>query len=312
MAGTTENFVDGLRREIVTSLSRSALSYYRIGIEQFFKLRNQPFYDYQPAVGLLCISVELLLKAVVGKKAFRHLYQNLPTEVQILLTYPDSIAGDARPRVFANDLRSFVFKAVELNDAISLFYSFYPEKKQEYKPYLSILSSIRNVSVHAALPSFERYHLDRVAYIATQLFLFMETAKALDYLFVRVDAEVRRFVESYEDERVQRVAAAINDAKASSKKLNHLGSHIFFSDDPWDLYFTECPVCNSGGTVDGYTEHYIDGGQHHLSFFCDAFRCDECGLELLDTKELELAGMDTVLDRRDEVDRWLKEHYYEE
>ena len=45
-----------------------------------------------------------------------------------------------------------------------------------------------------------------------------------------------------------------------------------------------------------------------LNFLGDSFRCDTCGLELKDLDELELAGIDTVVDYDNKIDSWGEEN----
>ena len=75
---------------------------------------------------------------------------------------------------------------------------------------------------------------------------------------------------------------------------------------------TACPVCDSDGILTGDSEidpPVDDQSDPFLSFTAYSFECDECGLVLNDTQEIELAGMDVAYDRNDELDDWLFEHY---
>ncbi len=303
MSGIKE-FVEELNKEISRSLASSARAYFNNGIELFHKLRSQSYLEFQPAVGVLSIAVELLLKAVIAKKAFRHLYSNIPVEAQLLLTYPDSLPQGFNPRQFSNELKSFTFNAIEFNHAVSLFYQFFPEKRQEFKPYLSLVSGVRNISVHGALPSFQRYDLERIAYIAVNIFAFINDQNALDCFWLHLDQNTTRFIEKYKEDRIKRVERAIEDAKAKSKKIGHLDSYILSPDDKWESMVMQCPVCGSDAWVDGYTEQDGSGADASLFFHCDYFVCEECGLEFNDVEEMELAGLETTHDRTDELEDW--------
>ena len=304
------NFISELKQEITGSLKNSSKSYYSVGINLFHSLRTKTYLEFQPAVGNLCIAVELLLKAIVAQKAFRYLYTNIPIEVQLMLTNPEALDNSFNPRKFSADLKTFKYNTIELHQAISLFYQFYPQKKQEYKPYFSLLSFVRNVSVHGALPPFQRYELDRIAYISTKIFAFASESKIFDYFYVLFDEKTKQFMKAYDAERIERVKKAIEDAKSKSKKIDHYGSFILSSDE-LEYMVIQCPICGSDAFINGYTDEDTDP-EHgiFLTFFADSFQCEECGLKLLDSKELELAGIETVYDRTDEIGN--SYHGYEE
>lgn len=44
-----------------------------------------------------------------------------------------------------------------------------------------------------------------------------------------------------------------------------------------------------------------------LYFYADGFKCSHCGLQLLDRLELELVGMEDVVERTRDHDRWVEE-----
>lgn len=298
-------YIDDTKRDIVHALKDSANAYYKTGMGLFHDLRLKSYLEYQPAVGNLCIAVELLLKATVAQKAFRYLYANIPIEVQLMLTNPDALDKSFSPRRFSNELKAFQqYSTIELNPAISLFYQFFPSKKQEFKPYFSLLSSIRNVSVHAALPSFQRYDLDRVAYVATKLFSYAEKKKIFPYFYLIFDEKTQSFIKNYDSERIERVQKSIELARKKSKEIEHYGTMISSSDE-WEYMVISCPVCGSDAFIGGYTEE--DGNPEDgpgLLFYGDSFECEDCGLELFDTEELELAGIETFHDRSDEIEKF--------
>ena len=304
-------YIDELKRDIVHSLKDSSKAYYTTGMDLFHTLRTRSYLEYQPAVGNLCIAVELLLKAIIAQKAFRYLYANIPTEVQPMLTNPESLDSSFRPRKFTTDLKSFQqYNTIELNPAIALYFQFYPSKKQEFKPYFKLLSTIRNVSVHAALPSFQRYDLDRVAYIATKLFCFAENEKFFPYFYLLLNEKTQKFIKGYDSERVERVQKAIELARKKSKEIEHYGTMISSSDE-WEYMVISCPVCGSDSFINGYTEE--DGNPEDgpcLTFYADSFQCEDCGLELIDSQELELAGIELFHDRSDEIEKFYPEDEY--
>lgn len=306
------DFINDLKKEITRSLTNSSRAYYQAAIDLFHKYREQTLSEYQPAIGMLCIAVELLLKAVIAKKAFRHLYTNIPTEIQLLMGYPESLPKSINPRQFLHDIQGFKYKTVEFNEAVSLFYKFYPEKKQEFKPYFSLMSLSRNISIHGAFPSIQRYDLDRIAFISTKLFTFIEDQKIFKYFSIYSDEKTTKFIDNYQEKKIKRVQSAIESAKTKSKKIDYLASFILSSSNKWETMIEKCPVCGSDATFGGFTEEYQDGTISGLTFFCDYFFCHECGLELNDYEEIELAGMENFYDRSELLDDWRYESYHDD
>ena len=302
--------VESLIQEISNDLQSCAVSYYNIGIERFHESRSKTWIDFQPAIGNLAISVELLLKSIVAKKAICHLYSNIPEEAKLLLSYPECLPKDHNPRVYIGDLKGFVYKTIEIDKCISLFKLFFVDVKHEYKQFFASLSVIRNISVHASIPGFQRYELERLAYFSTKLFLFVAEAKIHKYFFFKTDKNTDNFLKYYEDEKVK---YAIEQAKEKVKsgKIDE----VFIYDDDWDSMITTCPVCENEALLFGETEEQKDYDGINLVFHCDSFECRTCGLELDDFDELDLAGIETTQDRDSDLERWIDENidpYYDD
>ncbi len=301
--------VNNLRDEIARDLRFSARSYYTIGMGVFHESRMKGWVDFQPAIGNIAISVELLLKAVVAQKALRMLYSNLPDEAQLLLCYPEALTKEHNALSYISDMKSFSFKAIELDKSISLFYHFFPELKQEYKQFFTSLSSVRNISVHASVPDFQKYELERIAYFSTRLFIAISELDVFKYFKTKVDDKTGNFLKYYEDEKVKKVKTALDKARDKVKRGN-LDEPSYSSTD-WDSMNLECPICDNPAFLYGETEETIDENGVDLTFQCESFSCEACGLELEDYEELELAGIDSSHDRNEDVDQWVEEHHHE-
>ena len=303
--------VDNLRDEVAMNLRFSAKSYYTIGIHVFHESRLKGWVDFQPAIGNLAISVELILKALVAQKALRMLYSNLPDEAQLLLCYPESLTIEHNSISYLSDMKSFSFKAIELEKAVSLFYYFYPDLKPEFKQFFTALSAIRNVSVHASVPDFQRYELDRIAYFSTRLFIKITELKVFTYFAFSIEKKTENFMKFYEDEKVKKVKAALDKARAVVK-TGKLSEPSYYTED-WESMGAQCPICENTALYYGDTEESSDEDGIQLTFQCERFSCDACELELEDYEELELAGMEITLDRENDVDKWIEEnHYYDD
>lgn len=300
--------VDNLRDQVSSDLRSSARSYYNIGIEIFHESRMKSWVDFQPAIGNLSISVELLLKAVIAQKAIKMLYTNLPDEAQLLLCYPESLSKEHNSVSYLNDLKNFSFRAIEMDKAISLFHHFYPELKQEYKQFFSSLSVIRNISVHASVPDFQKYELERIAYFSTKLFSSIGDLEIFKYFLLKIEKKTENFLKYYEDEKVKKVKASLDKARDVVKK-GKLSESSYCSED-WEIMNQSCPICDNIGTYSGETEENSDDDGITLTFQCESFSCEACGLELDDYEELDLAGMETAIDRDSDVEQWAHEHGY--
>jgi len=303
--------VDRLKNQIAGDLRSSARSYHNIGFDVFHESRMKRWVDFQPAIGNLCISVELLLKAVVAEKALAMLYSGLPDEVKLLLCYPESLTKDHNSASYISDLKSFSYKAIELDKSISLFHHFYPELKQEFKSLFSSLAAIRNISVHASVPDFQKYELESIAYHSTKLFQKIAELKIFKFFVHQIDKKTENFIKYYEEEKVKKVKSALENSRKKVKS-GKIEEQSFCSND-WETMSLECPICWKDGTCSGETEETSDNDGRYLTFQCESFSCEACGLELEDFEELQLAGLETSIDRTDEVDQWCEEHgYYDE
>jgi hypothetical protein len=291
-----------LVKEISTSFKKSAIDFFRLGIKDFHSIRKFELPHFQTAVANLCISIELLFKSIIAEKSIRDLYKNLPQEFQIYLSTPEIIPDASTFRKFSVDLKSSAYKTIEFNECISLFYLFYQDEKQKYRPYLSLLSNIRNSSIHAFLPRFQLYDLSKVAYLCIDLFYFILGAKEL-LLHKEIKEDNIKFMKDYDSERVERVRKSIDAAKEKAKKLDHTGSMI--SVDDWNIFVGTCPVCDSDVLLYGYTDPRYEGEDGYLDFYADSLECEECGLKLDDFEELKLAGVEIHYDRYESIyDYW--------
>jgi rubredoxin len=183
----------------------------------------------------------------------------------------------------------------------------------------SKMRSLRQAaSIHLLLPSFHKYELDRVAYVALRVHDALEAAKALRFHYVHSE-EDKGFLTTFQEERVERVNKEIDSAKDRSKRLTGRKSHILLTEVDWESFVISCPVCGNDAFLDGDTElkYCSPDGEEILEFLPSSFCCNECGLTLNDFDELQLAGIPTRFDRSDEMDEYVRgiqadywENYY--
>ncbi|EKA7361558.1 TPA: hypothetical protein NJ503_004679 [Vibrio parahaemolyticus] len=304
-----KNEVDKLVEDVSRNLLLSANSYYKLGLSVFEETRAKAWTDFQPAIGNISISIELLLKGVVAQKAFRLLYTNLPDEASLLISYPEVLSEAHNSKSFISDLKTFTSKTIDLDKSVSLFFHLYPELKQEFRPFLTSLSTVRNVSVHAAIPNYQKYELDRIVYYSTKLFAEVANRSVFKFNLFKIPPKLNDFIKMYEDEKVKSVQSALDKARKNLKKSK---PHVpMILGDDWTEMGENCPICESLGIMTGETEFNSPADLH---FLAETFKCDHCGLELEDYEEIDLAGMESTLDRSDELQEWFadKEYYYPE
>ena len=304
MSRHLKQHIDQIADDIAESLKDASIGYFDIGIQLYEEGRKQPWKGFQPILGNLAISCELILKAIIAKKMFSCLYPNLSKDALAMLNHPSAMPSGTTPNAFIGDLRNFTEKAIDISQATSYFYQLYPDKKQEFKSHLSLLAPIRNISVHGAFPEFQKYHLERVAFIACKLFKLAKEENTFKWLYVATnDSLIDGIIKRYSEERVNKVHKAIEQAKKKSKSIDFLYAWTFGSNE-WDMRDEKCPVCKNDAVCYGYTEEDSYDQTVTLFFVKDQFECDNCGLTLDDSAELELAGIEPSDDLEEYMEEW--------
>jgi hypothetical protein len=305
-----EDYVSSINKLYVREVSKAALEYLKVGLSLFHK--QQKYYYSQPQIplGILSISIELMLKTFILSNSFTVLFKDIPLELRLLLTSPSNIPGSFRWRKYDIDLKSFSYKTLELEEVISCFFILRPDLKQQFKSHLRFLSKYRNASIHLALPSFQKYELDRTAFLALEILKVVKDIELSSFAWHPLSEQDKRFLATFQEERIERVRKIIEKSQIQSRTIEHDQSYI--SDNDWDTYVISCPICGNDSILNGYTELKYDQDEDgdfspYLEFYADSFECEECGLSLKDIDELKLAGMDIILDRADDTEKWLGE-----
>ncbi|MFW6130026.1 MAG: hypothetical protein ACOC56_02505 [Atribacterota bacterium] len=305
-----KNYFDSISEYFQNELAKSAMSYLKIGLD-LFHLSNRKLITIQAPIGNLGTATELMLKTYVSKKNPLLLFKGLPNELKILFSSLGKYPKNFKWRLYDIDLRSFSYKTIELDECISIFNIFFPEHKQFLKPYFRFLSSCRNISLHASIPSFQIYDLERTSYLALNIYKILNNKKTFGYHAYSQTEKDKEFISVFNAKRSNRVRKKMEEAKEKSKQLT--SQTIFSSIEGWDFFSTSCPICNSEGVLTGYTDMWVTGSDENnidygLNFYADSFECSDCGLILDDVEELKLVGMDTEYDRSFEWDNWIEEH----
>lgn len=291
--------ISSIKEEIILGFKRNSLSYLKIGQEEYKESKRYIEKVFQPAIGNLCISIEFMLKYIVAKEIFPFLYRGLPDDMQMMINFPDKF--NKSERYFASDLKNFKNKTIKFDKAVGYFYKLFPKQKNKFKPYLSEISHIRNKSVHALLPNFQQFDLERVLYISLLLYKFF-----LDEGYYTSDSKIKTdFIKEYNNKKVSRVKKAIEKAKRNTKQIKDSDKKIELNG--WDELITECPVCQSQAKLFGYTNLDCDSSGCALTFYAEEFKCEKCDLKLNDYKELDFAGIKTIYNRNESLNSWFKD-----
>ncbi|MBU4232022.1 MAG: hypothetical protein L6277_12040 [Desulfobacterales bacterium] len=308
-----EDYVTTIKNYYVDNLSRAAIDYLRSGLNLFHNQTHSYYANLQVSIGNLAISVELMLKSLIAHQSLLLVFRtDLPLELRTLLSNPIVMPKRFEWRKYDIDLRSFSYKTIELDECISCLYILRPDLKQSLQPHLKFLSKCRNASVHLALPNFQKYELDRTAFVALQICKLLKEYKIVHFQYYNLSDKDNYFLDKFAEERVERVRKIIEKAKLKSRQL--LPEKNYVSINGWEYYITICPICGSEGILEGDTELSFDpdedgGATPILTFSAISFKCDICDLYLQDWQELNLSGMETDYDRSDETDEWFGQEY---
>ncbi|HEY3312258.1 MAG TPA: hypothetical protein VGK00_11520 [Anaerolineales bacterium] len=316
------NLLGEIQKQFSDALERASLGYFELGFNSFLAEQKKATYaGNQAIIGNLAIAVELMLKAFIAKKNLLLVFKNLPSEIRVLITNPESIPDNFNWRSFEIELRSASYPTIELDECISLFYLFYPEKKQTLQSHLKYLSRVRNASVHSVLPVFQQqYEVKRVTYTA----LKVSTAFLPELFFVGSvgnSPESASFLLAFQENLVEKVHKVIENAKEKAKRLPAKGQKARqVSIKYWEQAVIRCPICGNLAICDGSTERMTwsrreneDINQPGLWFEPENFNCSECGLSLDGYDEMTLAGIDLEMsefDRTEELDEFENNKYY--
>jgi hypothetical protein len=309
MAESVVDYHKQIVAQIKRGLTMGASAYLKTGMSLLHDELKARSY-LQPAVGNLGIAVELMLKLLIANANPLLVFRELPQELRVLFAAPQSLPADFNWRLHDIDLRAFTHKTIELEECIGLFYILAPQHRQLLQPYFRLLSRCRNCSIHAALPAFQRYDLERTGYLALKLLEILKMHKVVSYEYM-LSKKDERFLSSYLEARTERVRKAVEAAKTRSKELSEEESEERDA-ETWEEFVIECPICGCpsllGGSTELSGEEDEDGmPQATLEFKADSFKCNGCGLVLNDVEELRLAGMGLVYGRGEDMEKWLED-----
>lgn len=287
---------------------KAALGYLRLGLSEFHGVNKDLRLSFQPAIGNLGIFIELTLKAFVAEFCIERLFTNIPLTLSIILSRPELMHANYNQQ-FDHDLHFSEYNTIEFGPAISIFNIIFPEKREEYKALFNLISDIRNLSVHSIIPNYQKYNLDRIAYLSIKLYYLIEEFEFNKEEPFILPHESVEFFNSFNVSKAEEVRKAINKAKGNSKKVfKHGYDFPFISQEDWTTLIINCPVCNRSAKLIGETEKIIDSsGKKKLIFTGEKFECPACGLAFNEYEEIKIANIKTSYDRSLMLDDWEEE-----
>lgn len=146
----------------------------------------------------------------------------------------------------------------------------YPERKQEYWPYLQLLNLVERAGITPIdLMRMGALSIDMVKLLMNDDQLYPKT-----YIVTEAD---ENFMGHYTEKRVMRVDAIL----AHADKVDPLPGHQMAEHmDSWPV---TCPRCEQQADMLGY--------QTKQGAYACSMLCQHCGAYLFDMKELQLAGL---------------------
>ncbi len=305
-----KEYIENLQIRYSELFGRNAQEYLGAGLSIFHRYRDKETEHAQAAVGAMIAGVEFLIKSILAYRNLSNVFSDLPHDVRIFFTSPDSVPRFFKWRNIPFDIHSPSVKIIGFDQCMASFNIFFPHMKQPLMSHAGLLSRLREPSLHGIVPALNSYDLGRVGMTVLAIAETIGNEETFPYTWYSLSGEDTAFVREFEELREERVRLALSQAKRSAHDEIHDGLHTVVARG-WKSHATSCPVCRSEGLLDGYTELAMaddeEGAFPSLDFFAVSFRCDECRLKLYDFEEMKIAGMDTLYDRSDDIDQWFHE-----
>jgi len=284
-------------------MSSAANAFFEEGLGSFHRSRSPA--QQQVALVNMAIGCELLMKAYLARKSAPLIFDGLSPEDEVALHCPKDISGGKRSNS-ALKLKFRELKTKQFDACLNMVFALKPKLKEKYGSGLRRLVLIRNLGAHCAFPAHAAHEVDRSAYIALKL--YDELSK--DAKCWRLEKkEDKTFLKRFSEETNVRIKKTLEEARKRFQNDSFSAKDFNRVPQDWEEYSTECPVCDCGARLEGTTEHdgqmvAEDEYDENLTFLTSSLECEACGLKLASEEELRLAGVDTVIDRSEDLNHW--------
>jgi len=306
-----KEYVQEMRKKLVETFGAVGRDYFEAGLALFHRYRRSDSKFGQAAIGNLSSGVEMILKSHIAWRDIATVFTDLPPQAKLMLSNPESIPRFYTWRNMNFDIGSREYRTLDFESCVECYYVLFPHLKQILMPHVNVLASLRRASLTDLIPDLTGFDIDRIGYAAITIVDSVASDESYDYVWHFLTEDDRAFLRLFEEKRGERVRMSVEQARQAThgERVERLDTVVSTG---WDSYVTICPVCKSAAGIDGYTALAVggdeDGDYPMLDFFATAFKCSNCGLVLYDTDEMKIAGLTTIIDRSDDIDRWFEDH----
>jgi len=297
-----------IKLRIEERLYESAIHLLPQSLERFHQLEEEsPEDTVSEVLPELVDCVNRLLAVMVAKRCFCALLPRAAPELRAILAHPETIPRSANLVHWKKQLSTADPEWLPANERVHLFGLLYPEQKQPlhtgFQVFLSVAEQVRR-EMSLLHPNY--LLAGRMAWLTIEVFNALKSSGIFDEYAYRLSTADLRFMNEYNEARVQRVDYALYCA-GKKKKAPAPG----FPARPagrWEQLANTCPVCDETGLLNGYSELEETATGLHLTFYATGFDCSGCGLQLWDLTELFLAQAPAIHSRDKELEEWLAEN----
>lgn len=261
--------------------------YLRLGLDYMHRHTWAQGAWVQPAVANIAIGVELMCKSYLSHANPLLIFDRVQPEVAWAVHRPGSGFDRVPYERVHTLLEAGANKTIGIAECIRLLQIKFPSKVQALGEWGRRLASWRAVCVHFVLPDVETRAIQRVAYAALSIAtLLSEDTDDMRRRF-SVSKDDLQFLNTFDRERARDLDARVEAAKKKVKNMNGRVMIGLSADYAKEL---TCEVCGNDGIAYGARGVGDGFGQLVLS----EFACDECGLQLLGSDEMQQCGFETV------------------
>lgn len=275
--------INDTQLELNRLFSNAGISYLSSALSKGYISYYDKSLSGQTIIGNAAIAVELLIKSWLASINLCLPFKDLPTGL-LLILFTENESRFAPFRVEILDGR---YKTLELDECIALLESTFPDETRLIRSHFKKLSNMRNLAVHAFVPDYQQYQVDRSVYVALRTYMILSDANVFNYAKYRLTKDDLEFISVFDENWIVRVEKALNEAKKAAKSIPIPVTATIAGDDVWAV---DCPICGSSAVAHGQCSSLPDSDV--IECFAESFDCSQCHLKLEDGQEMELAGIE--------------------
>ena len=273
---------------LATDLHVAGAAYLRLGLDHMHKHKWAQGSWIQPALANMAIDVELMCKSFLASENPLLIFDRIRPEIAWAVLRQGYGLRDVPYERIHTVMEAGGHRTIGLSECIDYLQARFPGYVAELGEWGRRLAGWRAVCVHFVLPDVETRAVQRVAFAALSVAVFLgERQDSVLLRFTPAEAD-RQFLAKFSKEKAQDLDSRIKAAKMRVKDMTGRVMIIGLSADE-EMNLT-CEVCGNDGVA--YGERSVEAGCHML--FLNEFSCEECGLQLYDAEEMHQCGFKTV------------------